>query len=270
MNLRIKTSIKGFFFDLKAFFRSLNWEWIEPEETEEYHWRNQDFEIQAIGRYSDSSINVIRYNLFIPGIVGLDGLDPIISFSHSFRIILPREYPARVDKVKIFVDSQLFHSRFSVSTGEACFTINGEIDRILLELIFFVLNDPAHVFPPEIYDEVDFGCNYNAMKWYQTNIPQRIFETLLKRWHPTTGLAISSIQSPKQEKITFNYQNSSKYSDKSSELPKIIDKPERNVHKKPGTNQKIKKKLSFKELVKAILFMAALTFVVLRIILDFI
>ncbi|OLS16417.1 MAG: hypothetical protein HeimC3_54690 [Candidatus Heimdallarchaeota archaeon LC_3] len=183
LNLRIKTSIENFFADLELYFIKKGWEWVDPEKIGDFHWRTPDFDIKVISRNADDSIRAIQYGLNIPGVIGLNGKDPIITFSHSFRIELPREYPARVDKIRIIADSQIFHPRFSISgLGEACLQINGEIDRILMDMIFQVLYDPDRVRPPKYYNDADFGRNSSAMKWYQNNDPKAIYELLLNKW----------------------------------------------------------------------------------------
>jgi hypothetical protein len=183
LNLRIKTSVEQFFSDLKQFFGLKNWDWVDPEEIGEFHWRTPDLEIKVVARNADESIRAIQYGLNIPGVIGLNGKEPILTMTHSFRIELPREYPARVDKIRIIADSQIFHPRFSISgLGEACIQINGEIDRILMDMIFQVLYDPDRVRPPKFYDDADFGRNSSAMKWYQNNDPKSIYELLLNKW----------------------------------------------------------------------------------------
>jgi hypothetical protein len=183
LNLRLKTSIEQFFSDLEQFFKMKNWEIFKPEEIGDFHWKTPDLEIKAIARFPDDSIRTIQYALKIPGVIDLKGNEPIYSYNHTFRIELPREYPARVDKIKILADTQLFHPRFSISgVGEACIQINGEIDRILMDMIFQVLLDPDRVRPPKFYSDADFGRNSFAMKWYQNEDPRKIYETLLHEW----------------------------------------------------------------------------------------
>lgn len=174
----------------------------------QYHWKSTDFEVRVASYHPDKAIKSIQYALFIPGIKELKGNTPSISYSHTFRIDLPREYPARVDKIKIFAETQQFHPRFSNSGwGEACLHINGEIDRILMDLIFQVLHDPERVRPPKLYPDSDFGTNSTAMKWYQSDDPKKIYNDLLKEW-----------QSYRQKKL-----KSEKPSDRNKKVGK--DKP---------------------------------------------
>ena len=183
LNLRIRTSIEQFFHDLEAYFKTKKFEWVPPEEIEENHWRTPDLEIKVIARNPDDSIKTIQYGLNIPGVKGLKGNSPIMNYNHTFRIELPREYPARVDKIRIIADTQVFHPRFSISGfGEACIQINGEIDRVLMDLILQVLYDPDRVRPPKLYSDADFGRNSAAMKWYQSNDPHHIYNDFLLEW----------------------------------------------------------------------------------------
>ena len=71
LNLRIRTSIEQFFHDLEAYFKTKKFEWVPPEEIEEYHWKNPDLEIKVIARNQDDSIKTIQYGLNIPGVKGL-------------------------------------------------------------------------------------------------------------------------------------------------------------------------------------------------------
>lgn len=147
------------------------------------HIKTTDLEIKTTQHHSDGSIKQIKYALFIPGIKELKNSQPVYSYNHAFRIDLPREYPARVDKIKIYVETQIFHPRFhSSGWGEACLHINGEIDRILMDMIFQVLCDPDRIRPPKMYSDSDFGTNSSAMKWFQNNNPVQIYQSLMEEW----------------------------------------------------------------------------------------
>lgn len=182
-NLRIATSLELFFNDFESYITRKGWPYQAPEQIGEYHWKAPDFEIRISKFYTDKAIKSIQYALFIPGIKEIKGEKPVYSYSHTFKIELPREYPARVDKIRIYAETQQFHPRFSTSGwGEGCIHINGEIDRILVDLIFQVLQDPDRIRPPRLYPDSDFGTNSTAMKWYQKDDPHRIYDDLLKEW----------------------------------------------------------------------------------------
>lgn len=185
LNLRINTSIEQFFKDFEQYLTKKGWHYEEPEKVAEYHWKGVDFEIKVSHYHADKAIKSIQYALFIPGIKELKGNEPIITHNHTFRIELPREYPARVDKIKIFAETQQFHPRFSNSGwGEGCLHINGEIDRILMDMIFQTLQDPDRVRPPKYYPDADFGTNSTAMKWYQgKNDPKKLYDSMMENWN---------------------------------------------------------------------------------------
>ena len=183
LNLRINTSIEQFFKDFENYITRKGWVYQEPKKIADYHWKGIDFEIRISNYYKDKAIKSIQYALFIPGIKELKGNSPVITYSHTFKIELPREYPARVDKIKIFAETQQFHPRFSNSGwGEGCLHINGEIDRILMDMIFQVLQDPERIRPPKLYPDSDFGTNSTAMKWYQNGDPHELYKSMVDEW----------------------------------------------------------------------------------------
>lgn len=182
-NLRLDTSIKTFLKDLEALHKTYKWKWTEPTKVGDYHWRTTDVEIEPAGRHSDDAISQFLYNLTIPGVRAVRGTSEIsFSYNHRFRIELPREYPARVDSIKVFSETPIYHPRFrSGGMSKGCVTINGEIDRILMDLIFQVLLDPARVQPPNMY-RTDHGTNSGAMSWYMEAGPDKVFKRLFLEW----------------------------------------------------------------------------------------
>lgn len=126
--------------------------------------------------------------MFLPSIRELKDNKPVITYLHTFKIDLPREYPARVDKIKIFAETQIFHPRFASSGwGEGCIHINGEIDRILMDMIFQVLFDPERIRPPKFFTDSDFGTNSSAMKWFQADDPKKFYDYLTNLWFENRG-----------------------------------------------------------------------------------
>lgn len=183
LNLRINTSIEQFYKDLESFMVRKGWTFDPPLKLDEFHWKSLDCEVRVSAYHPDKAIKSVQYALFMPGIKELVDYKPHYTYTHTFRIDLPREYPARVDKVRIYSESQLFHPRFSSSGwGEGCIHINGEIDRVLMDLVFQVLLDPERVRPPKFYADSDFGTNSTAMKWYQSNDPHQITGMLTEAW----------------------------------------------------------------------------------------
>lgn len=192
--MRIHTSIETFFKDLELYFKRKKWPVDKPKHMQceqnkpggpscNYHWKSSDLEIKVSEFHPDKSIKSIQYTLYMPGIKELKDEKPVYSFTHSFKIELPREYPARVDKIKLFATTQIFHPRFHTDGwGEGCIQINGEIDRILMDLIFQVLCDPDRIRPPKLYTDSDFGTNSSAMKWFQNGDPFEVFSGLMHYW----------------------------------------------------------------------------------------
>lgn len=159
------------------------WQVDAVEKVDEYHWRCTDFEIRVSDYHPDKAIKSIQYALYLPSVRELKDNKPIVTYLHTFKIELPREYPARVDKIKIFAETQIFHPRFASSGwGEGCIHINGEVDRILMDMIFQVLFDPERIRPPKFYPDSDFGTNSTAMKWFQGDDPKKFSDYLFSLW----------------------------------------------------------------------------------------
>lgn len=188
LNLRINTSIEQFLKDFEQYLTKKGWPVDQFEKVDTYHWRTTDFEIRVSEYHPDKAIKSIQYALFLPSVRELKDNKPIVNYLHTFKIELPREYPARVDKIKIFAETQIFHPRFSTSGwGEGCIHINGEVDRILMDMIFQVLFDPDRIRPPKYYQDSDFGTNSTAMKWFQNDDPQKLYDYLTKLWFENRG-----------------------------------------------------------------------------------
>ena len=184
MNLRINTSIEQFLKDFEQYLTKKGWPVDPIQKVDEYHWKCSDFEIRVSDYHPDKAIKSIQYALYLPSVRELKDNKPIITYFHTFKIELPREYPARVDKIKIFAETQIFHPRFASSGwGEGCIHINGEVDRILMDMIFQVLFDPERIRPPKFYQDSDFGTNSTAMKWFQGDDPKKFCDYLFSLWY---------------------------------------------------------------------------------------
>jgi hypothetical protein len=168
------------------YFKTKNWPIAPYELLDRLHWKSIDLEIKVTKFFHDSAIKTINVILRIPSIIRLDQNIPIYGFYHVFRIIIPREYPVSLHKIKILNDTELFHPHFSiVNWSHECGVINrGEIDRVLIELIFHILFDPDRINPPSFFpNETIIGSiNQTAMNWYDENDPYALHKTIMEKW----------------------------------------------------------------------------------------
>ncbi len=105
-----------------------------------------------------------------------------LSFSHRFKITLPREYPQNLSQIMIINETPLYHPRITGIGSKACYSVNGEIDRILVDILYNVLMRPETVRPPNKYKDADRGLDTNRMKWYIKNNPDEIHSLLWQEW----------------------------------------------------------------------------------------
>lgn len=118
----------------------------------------------------------------VPGIVEVEP-QLELSYEHSFYFVVPREYPQNLGRIKIVNETSLYHPRIGMAGSNACYTVNGEIDRILVDLIYNVLLRPETVRPPSLFKDADWGLNAQKMKWYIQSGPQKIYDHLRKEWN---------------------------------------------------------------------------------------
>ncbi len=119
----------------------------------------------------------------MPGVAGVDSLgSPELSFYHHFQITLPREYPQNLAQIKIINKTPLYHPRIAGVGGKACYTVNGEVDRILTDIVFNVLMRPETVRPPGQYKDADWGLDSSKMKWYIKYGPEKLYTLLKEEW----------------------------------------------------------------------------------------
>ena len=65
---------------------------------------------------------------------------------------------------------------------KACYSVNGEVDRILNDIIFNILLRPETVRPPSLYKDADWGLDSRKMNWYSKYGPQRVYDLLKQKW----------------------------------------------------------------------------------------
>lgn len=187
VNLRIKTQIETFFENIKKFYEDHRITWTNVKKVNDNKWYNDDFEVFIFSKYADGAIKSLEY--IIKNLPGYKEKPKFVEdlkalqFIHRFRINIPRSYPRDLHKIRITLLTPLYHPRVS-PTGDIrhiCFVVRGEIDRVLEELLFFVLMKKDRVEPPSIYKKADYGLNSNAMKWYIKHMEQ-IIRFLEQTW----------------------------------------------------------------------------------------
>ncbi|TFF84729.1 hypothetical protein EU523_01290 [Candidatus Heimdallarchaeota archaeon] len=170
---------------MEELFKKKGWSW-KNYQKEKTKWIHPDFTISITQTYRDKAYHIIEFTLNnTPAIVD----SPInknkfpLRFSHTFLINLPREYPANLAKIKMSSKTSLWHPRIAQGrSGYACITVNGELDRILNDIIFHLLLDPRRIRPPKLYPKEDAGMNVKAMRWFEKNA-EDIHQKMLDEWN---------------------------------------------------------------------------------------
>ncbi|MFX1576716.1 MAG: hypothetical protein ACFFCF_06045 [Promethearchaeota archaeon] len=224
-NARVETQIQTFFDTINNLYGRRGWD-PDPPRRENTTWSNRDFTVAIIARYRDGAYKRIRFTMRnLPGIVRQPRSltdEGAIRYEHRFVFDLPREYPQNIGTIRPAAETPLFHPRLAASgTGHACYSVRGELDRILEDLPFFVLLKPDRVEPPSQF-ESDHGLNSSAMAWYEQDT-KNIVETLDRLWEARHQAGAST--SPRQGRVQILSPHSS--SDTSQrKTPQILDKPE--------------------------------------------
>lgn len=119
----------------------------------------------------------------LPGVINAGPNNELeLSFLHKFHFVLPRDYPQNLGKIKIVNETPLMHPRMSAAGSYACYMVNGEVDRILVDLIYNVLMRPETVQPPSQFPDADWGLNVKTMQWYIRYGPQKLYGYLKQEW----------------------------------------------------------------------------------------
>lgn len=140
--------------------------------------------MEIIARFPDQAYRTIQLTCQgLPGLVNVikpNQLD--ISYYHKFHFSIPREYPQNLGTIQIVPDTPLFHPRIRAVGTKACYAVNGEIDRILIDIIYNILLRPETVRPPSLYKDADFGLDGEKMRWYIKYGPHKIYDHLKDLW----------------------------------------------------------------------------------------
>jgi hypothetical protein len=162
-------------------------------------WLHPQFVVQITKKYPDKAFQTMRFVMKdVPGIVEVSPKIQL-AYEHSFYFVIPREYPQNLGSIRITSETPLFHPRMGVVGTNACYAVNGEIDRILIDLIYNVLLRPETVRPPSLFKEADWGLNSKKMHWYIHYGPHKIYEFLQKEW----GKKQKKIEAKPKSKITI-------------------------------------------------------------------
>ena len=81
-------------------------------------------------------------------------------------------------KVDIVNRTPLVHPRFRGKGKNACYNVNGEVDRILVDLIYNTMLRPDLVRPPSLYPDEDWGVHRSSMQWYIETGPKQVYQHL--------------------------------------------------------------------------------------------
>jgi hypothetical protein len=183
-NARVETQIQAFFDAMANLYGRRGWR-VERPRRDGSRWRTEDFTVEVIDRYHDGAYKRIRFTMHnLPGYAQRPASltsQKAIRYEHTFSFDLPREYPQDIGAIRPTAETPLYHPRLSSSgTGRACYSVRGELDRILEDLPFFVLLKPDRVAPPSQFQS-DHGLNTAAMAWYEHDMDS-IVNTLDRLW----------------------------------------------------------------------------------------
>jgi hypothetical protein len=146
-------------------------------------WRHELLSVRIVDRYPDGAYRTLHVDLDgVPALIALEHGTPVIGWRHGFSFVLPRDYPADL-RIDIESRTPLFHPRIRAVGKNACYVVNGEVDRILIDLLYMTLLRPDLVRPPALYPDADWGVNRTAMKWLIDRGPQAAHDDLLRMMH---------------------------------------------------------------------------------------
>ena len=146
------------------------------EEYKNYLWVSDDFDIKVTQFFKDGAIKDIR--VLMKDIPSYTGLNKAIRYGNSYTITLHRSYPGQVGLIQVLFHEDHWHPRFSGHSSKPCMTPTGEVDRILMDMPFFLMYEQNRVKP----QGSDNGVNHQAMSWYQNTGMDKVHKELLLKW----------------------------------------------------------------------------------------
>ena len=164
---RLDLGIEAFFEEIVRFAKPFGIDLPSPKRKEDT-WLHPDFVLAIMHKRLDKTPSTFEFTLRrIPGFIKIRNGSISTKTNHKFSFNIPRSYPHDLEKIKINCNTPLYHPRISDGINlPVCYIVNGEIDRILLDIVFNVLMRPDLIRPPSIYADSDWGYNSIAMKWY--------------------------------------------------------------------------------------------------------
>lgn len=206
---RIEISLKTFFEDLEVFCKKSNWRYDPPKcmsDGKRSHWKNNLVEIKQIEEFPDGRAKGFIMTYHVPSFIGsplnkkkaadLDTNPPALGYKHEIYVALPANYPSvksiessqkRSDALYIESRSQLFHPRFYLRRKSwGCIMVNGEIDRIAMNLLQQLLWEPSHVWKDA--GEYETTNNVSASNLAKELGKQEVYNYLLEKMKVQWGL----------------------------------------------------------------------------------
>ena len=206
---RIGISLKTFYDDLAVFCKMMKWRYVpfvQQSDGKRHKWKNNMVEIEQIEEYDDGRAKGFLMTYFIPSPIGpalnnsknanLTDNPPLIGYKHKIYVSLPFNYPSvrsiessvqRSDTLYIESRSQLFHPRFYLREKSwGCIMVNGEIDRIAMNLFQQLLWEPSHVWKEDPKQET--SNNRDATRFAQENGRENIHQFLLSKMNEKWGI----------------------------------------------------------------------------------
>lgn len=158
---RLEFGFKGFFKDLEVYCETMKWKYETAEKLDQLHFKNNFVEIKLIDTYThlQDRPKSIKVTYYIPSIISFKGNSNMhsrsllyhtnflslskysndqlrdltqLSYSHIFVITLPVNYPANVQSITTEMVSNLYNPGWN--TKAPCYTISGEVDRIIMSV----------------------------------------------------------------------------------------------------------------------------------------
>lgn len=191
LRMRIRTSIKHFYDDLKIFSDKMNWECTKPvlkKDTDTIDWSNNMVRFEEQSHYPNNSPKEIYITYAIPSFVnGPTNVNkmfenktlPTIGYEHTISLTLPQQYPAQVTKTHIQAVTTLWHNNFNFMRGvkaHACLFISGEIDGMAMNIFQQLLWNPEFVWKSSRGSS--FTLNGAAQSYARTNGQDYPFKAL--------------------------------------------------------------------------------------------
>ena len=205
---RIEISLKTFYEDLQVFCKTMHWRYdpyVNESNGKRHKWHNNLVSIEQIEEYDDGRAKGFIFTYFIPSPIDpplsrnkpdLENNTPVIGYKHKIYVSLPFNYPSvrsiesnvqRSDALFIESRSQLFHPRFYLRQKSwGCIMVNGEIDRIAMNLFQQLLWEPGHVWKENSSKETT--NNYDATNWAKDCCKEEIHKFILENMNQQWGV----------------------------------------------------------------------------------